>query len=489
MPDSPSSAAKTGRNVLLGLLLAGLVVSELLALFVGHPALRDGSQWFAIVCVLAMPLTCLSSLHGRELYLASACGLLIAIAWWLQVPLAALITDGLARSAFLAAFIVLMALLREGANSSASILEVGRYLTHQPPGRRFFTIFGGSHFFSLLINLGSLSLLAPIIQRGVRASYGDGQPIDEIGQVREQRQLSAALRGFSWFLVWGPTAVTQAVMPTLMTGINPYKLIGLGLCIALLMMFVARFEDWLRWRKFSARLGRSEVRPTNAMTPLPRHSFRNVALVAVTLFGLSIAFSTLGQVTLIAGVMLASPFVTIWWLAVQYGRSGKAVGHRMTTRLDTITFVNMPAYSREVIFVACAGFIGTSAAKLIPVPELAETLQLDTLPSWLILWSLSLFVLLLGQVGFSPITSAVFLGSVVAEVPVLPLDTTLIAIAIAAGTAICSTGAPFSAGILMLSRATEISPYTLSWRWNGRYTLFASVILLPVYGSMASLFG
>ena len=31
--------------------------------------------------------------------------------------------------------------------------------------------------------------------------------------------------------------------------------------------------------------------------------------------------------------------------------------------------------------------------------------------------------------------------------------------------------------------------YTLSWRWNGRYTLFASVILLPVYGSMAPLFG
>src|SRR3546814_8172124 len=82
-------------------------------------------------------------------------------------------------------------------------------VTQQPPQWRFLAVFLGSHFFSVLINLGSLSLLAPIIQRGVRGDKLKREELDEIALVRERRQLSALLRGFAWFLVWAPTAVTQ----------------------------------------------------------------------------------------------------------------------------------------------------------------------------------------------------------------------------------------------------------------------------------------
>src|SRR3546814_3300916 len=47
------------------------------------------------------------------------------------------------------------------------------------------------------------------------------EQLDEIGLVRERRQLSALLRGFAWFLVWAPTAVTQAILPTLIPGVDP----------------------------------------------------------------------------------------------------------------------------------------------------------------------------------------------------------------------------------------------------------------------------
>ncbi len=76
---------------------------------------------------------------------------------------------------------------------------------------------------------------------------------------------------------------------------------------------------------------------------------------------------------------------------------------------------------------------------------------------------------------------AVFLGSLVAELPDMPVDITLAALAIAAGTAVCSTGAPFSSGAVMLARATGYSSFTLTWRWNGPYRLIAMAVLAVVY--------
>src|SRR3546814_12575428 len=65
------------------------------------------------------------------------------------------------------------------------------------------------------------------------------EQLDEIGLVRERRQLSALLRGFAWFLVWAPTAVTQAILPTLIPGVDPGRLMVTGLCVALLMLAVS----------------------------------------------------------------------------------------------------------------------------------------------------------------------------------------------------------------------------------------------------------
>ena len=82
---------------------------------------------------------------------------------------------------------------------------------------------------------------------------------------------------------------------------------------------------------------------------------------------------------------------------------------------------------------------------------------------------------------------AVFLGSLVAELPYMPVDVTHAALAIAAGTAVCSTGGPFSSGVVMLSRATGYSPFTLTWRWNGVYTLVAMAVLAVLYAVLTGI--
>jgi len=106
---------------------------------------------------------------------------------------------------------------------------------------------------------------------------------------------------------------------------------------------------------------------------------------------------------------------------------------------------------------------------------------IQDLPAWAFLAALSIAVWAGGQVALSPITMAVFLGSLVAALPQAPADPTLAALAIAAGTAICTTGAPFASGTLMLARASGHSGVTLTWKWNGVYTAFATAVLVALF--------
>jgi len=485
MADSTESAAiKSAPPRLLGWVLLVLVAAELVFLYSGARAAAAVAQ----ILVVALPLLAWRALRLRESYLLAICFILLALVWFTGKPFVALSLEGLSRSAYLASFILLMALLREGALTSPAVLEVGAFLTRQPSSRRFLALFGGGHFFAILINLGALSLLAPIIQRGVRAGIPAGEPLDDIAQVRERRQLSAALRGFSWFLVWAPTAVTQAVMPTLMSGIDPVRLIVTGLGLTLLMLGVSWAEDSLRWRGFRRKLQAEGRLPLATAARLPVRAARNLGFVCLALFGLTIAFTALVGVSIVTGVMLAAPIVVAVWIFVQQSASAVRPGITAAAgRLDDIAFAAMPGYVREAVFIGCAGFIGTLAAKLVPAADVAAQIGLADQPGWLVLWALTVTVWVFGQIGISPIAMAVFLGSLVAELPDMPVDMTLAALAIAAGTAVCSTGAPFSSGALMLARATGYSSFTLTWRWNGPYTLIAMAVLAAVYAVLARL--
>ncbi len=439
------------------------------------------ARWVLIGFALAMPLVGLPLLRGRELYLFSVAAALSLIAVFVNPQSEEIFLKALERAGFVASFLLLMGLLRDGALTSKAVGICGAYVTRQPAQRRFLGVFAGSHFFAVLINLGALSLLAPIIQRGVRQDRGLDQPLDAIDAVRERRQLVAALRGFSWFLVWAPTAVTQAVLPGLIPGIDPFRLIALGLLVAVVMLLVSWAEDTFRWLPLKRRLARDGMTPRKEPLPFPAAAFRNLGLIAVVLFGLTLTFTLLGSLSLIGAVMLSAPIVVIGWIFIQCWdhNPGTAI-EDSAARLSQIGLREVPGGVREASSVAAAGYIGTLAAALIPLEVLLD-LQLETLPTWVLLGLLSVLVWLGGQVALSPITMAVFLGGVLSAYPELPADPTLLALAIAAGTAICTTGSPFASGTLLLSRASGYSGATLTWRWNAAYTAVATAVLVALF--------
>ncbi|MGD1879884.1 MAG: hypothetical protein ACFB13_20570 [Kiloniellaceae bacterium] len=474
-------------NLVLGPWLLTLMGCELLVLFTDNAVAETASH----VLLLGVPVIGWRRLRLREGYLLGLCGLLLALAWLYQPQPWELALHGLDRAGFLAAFILLMGLLREGGITSPAVLQCGTYVTQQPPQWRFLAVFLGSHFVSVLINLGSLSLLAPIIQRGVRGDHLQREELDEIALLRERRQLTALLRGFAWFLVWAPTAVTQAVLPTLIPGVDPVRLLITGICLALIMLAVGWAEDSLRWLPLRRRLRSSGRLPQRQHLPFPGSALLRLGAVAGLLFGLTLLFSGWGHVLLVAGVMLAAPIVLLLWVFMQQrggafpaSTPGRLAG--MAHRLGSIATLGLPSFHREAVSLGAAGFIGTLAAALVPAGQVAGFLSVEQMPGWIFLSLLSLFVWFCGVFALSPITTAVFLGSLVPELGTVPADPTAIVLAIAAGTAICTLGAPFASGTLMLARASGYSGIELTWKWNFAYTAISMAVLAGVYAVLTS---
>ena len=450
-----------------------MVVLELIEIYTGLETLAS----FIRIMVLVLPLLALPILKLREYYLLGVSLVLAVFVWRSSGDTWQTLLTGLDRAAYLASFMMLMALLREGAITSPSVKAFGTYLTLQPPKRRFLALFSGSHFFSVLINLGSVSLLTPFIQRGVRGDAPLDAPLDEVQQIRERRQLAAVHRGFCWFLVWAPTAVTQAILPGLLTGIDAGRLMALGFFMTLVMLAVGWLEDTVVWAKTGQRLRASGQVQTAQPPELPKPATLSLGLVCSALIGLTVAAKSLGDVSIVSGVMLAAPVVVIVWVWGQ----GAATEQGPIARYREIALVSMPGFLRELVFISCAGFIGTAGAFLVPSDGLADLVQAWAVPGWVFMLGLSVSVLIAGHIALSPITMAVFLGSVVAQMPTVPVDITLCALAIAAGTAISSLGAPFASAVLMMSKASGHATTTLTWTWNGLYTLLSVGALGVLY--------
>lgn len=477
-PNTGLGRRPSAPAVLLGPWLVALMGCELLTLFTESAVAGRITE----ILLLGVPLLGWRRLRLREAYLLCLCGVLLLLAWRTHPDPWGLALHGLDRAGFLAAFILLMGLLREGGITSPAVLQCGTYVTQQPPQWRFLAVFLGAHFFSVLINLGSLSLLAPIIQRGVRGDKLQREDLDEIALVRERRQLSALLRGFAWFLLWAPTAVTQAILPTLIPGVDPARVLVTGGLLSLVMLGVSWAEDALRWYPLRRRLRASGKLPQRQDLPLPRGALLRLGAVSALLFGLTLLFTRWGGVLLVGGVMLAAPVVLLVWVFLQQpaGRAGRRTRGTLQ-RLAEVTGIGLPSFLREAVSLGCAGFIGTVAAALVPADQVAAALSLGDMPGWVFLSLLSLFIWLGGQVALSPITTAVFLGSLVAELGAVPADPAMIVLAIAAGCAICTLGAPFASGTLMLARASGYSGVELAWKWNSAYTLVSMAVLAAFY--------
>lgn len=369
--------------------------------------------------------------------------------------------SALDRAAFFAAFIYLVTLLKEAAQRSQSILELGLYTTRQPRGRRYYGLAVGGHLMGVLLNFGAVSLLTPLIQRGARTASNDPIAIRQA----EQQQISALLRGFSWMIMWSPTALTQAVLFTSIPSIDLSVTISLGIAAAVIMVLIGRFEDRIRWRGV-------DLPATTQMQSLPVQAIFRFGVVCVFLVGLTFWVLSMAQVTAAIALMLVAPVMMVGWIFAQQfkRRQGDVLASTMTNiwRILSLSSISM---GRTSFMLGAAGFIGEAAAILAPVDLVAHSLEQMNMPDWLFLMALPLLISLAGQIALSPILIVVFLSAIINALPILPADPNLIVFALGAGWAMSMTASPNASATLLVAGVTNIPPTTLTWCWNGVYAL------------------
>lgn len=444
-----------------------LMAFMLLARATDYPLFEIGSY----LAAGALILVSWRQIALREIYLISVCTGLTAFAFLGLDKSWDVFESAIAQATFLMAFLLLVSLLHEAAITSPSVSQCGQYLTRQPPSRRYLAVFSGTNIMSVLFNLGIISLLTPLIKAGVEQEKTNLP----IAKLRERRQLTAMLRGFAWGVVWSPTAIAPLAVMELIDGISRelWSLYGLGCTIAICIVGWA--EDKWRFR---------QLRPAHAakriLPPFPRGAMLRFVFILISLFSLTILISVLSDDSIVFGLMVSCPLVMLGWLLAQnYPQSGllRAIGRQTAT----ICFKQLPNNAKIMIALAASGYIGRIAAEMVPTQIISEMINRFPMPDFVFLLITTFIMIPFSYLGVSPIMMAVFFGSILGALPVLPVDPTLAALAISCGWALSMTTSPFATVVLMMSNLNGKPPLQLALGWNARFSLVAMGTLCVIF--------
>ncbi len=453
---------------MIGVLMLCLIALILLGRMTGN-AMFEGAAHLVTVILVILGRRVLGI---REIYLLCSCIILSGLAYYLLGFQPKIYQEALSQAAFLMAFLLILSLLHEAAMTSPSVAMCGRYLTRQRAGRRFATLFLGSNLMSVLFNLGLVSILTPLIQKGIQQDKTN----PSLMKLRERRQISAMLRGFAWCVVWSPTAIAPLAVFELVDGISRQLWTAYGILFALVIFSLGWAEDQWRFKDIKRQ-------PTNSDTaPFPVYDFLKFSIILTILFSMAVFLSMLFDDTIVFGLLISCPLVMIGWLYQQSRHQPRqdrlpALGRRLTE----ISIIALPKNHQIMITLAASGFIGRIAASMIPAEKFAQGLGLYDIPDFLFLSCLSIAMVPVSYLGVSPIMMAVFFGSILGALPTLPADPTFVALAISSGWALSMTTSPFSTVVLMISRLNELRPLTLTIRWNGLFSLLCIIAVCAMF--------
>ena len=457
--DTAISQPRRRSDRVLSLALLCLMGSELLWLVTRSDAVEAFAGGVLILSVL---LTA-PRFGIRETYLLTIVTVLSMLVWFTVEGPVDVIAEGARQAAFLMSFVLLVGLIQQAAQTSSDVKTCGEYLTNQPPGRRYVSIFLGTHYMSHVFNLGIIALIAPLIMKGTEDKSDPRNPI------RQRRQISAMLTGFGWGVVWSPTAIAPLALLTLLPGAERIPWMIAGFLIALVVLLAGWAEDRARWKR-----GASAA----SMAPpvFPKSAFAGFGALCLVLLFLTLSSMAIFGQSIVFGLMLSSPLILIGWLMLQNHGDTDATGARVAEIYRTF----LPNSAPIGVSLACSGFIGRVAAHLTPSQEIADYLNIMAMPGWLFMLALSLFVMAMSWLALSPIMLAVFLGAVLAELPAMPVERTWAALAISSGWALSMMTSPFATTVLLNTQITGIPGLTYVG-WNWRFSMMAILILTGSY--------
>lgn len=392
---------------------------------------------------------------------------------WLRLTIAAL-----GQGAFIAAFFIALATLRNPAASSPAIERCGQYLASQPPGKRYLSLTAGGHLFALILSYGSIPLLG-----GLTESIANREADPELREIRNRRMLLAIQRGFVASLTWSPLAFAMAISLSVVPGSSWSGAAVLAVFNAAIVTFVGWALDTLYKPRLShpAPHRRPPIGTWRDLKPL-------LLLLAVLFTGVA-ALELLSGLRVIAVVMLLVPVISVTWIVVQSRdgvmadatgetcRRDPGVTRRTLHRLNTILRYDIPSYQSELVLLVMAGVIGSLGGALLKPLIGSQSLDLGALPAWFVLAALVWIIPVLGQVGMNPILSVSLLAPLLPSAASMGVSPNSVIAALTAGWALAGATSPFTATTLLVGRLGHTTALRVGLVWNRAFVLVAGLAL------------
>lgn len=369
------------------------------------------------------------------------------------------------RGAVFASFFFALGMLRDAAETSPLVRRCGQHLVAQPPGRRYAALTGGAHVFGIILSYGAIDLLAAMVARA-----------NVQGPVTLRRMMLAIYRGFTIMNCWAPLNLMTVVVSAAVPGARMFLLVPIAFVVAQLLLALGWLEDYL----YASKTTDAPDRPTT------RESWSiHLGIVSLVLLVMLLAEATaaLFSVTLAAGITLVLPPIGLVWIAVQLRRFGPPrLPALLARRLNRFRH-RIPAFRGEAAVLGASGFVGIALGGLLPPDGLAPILS--PLPGLVIALLVPVVLIATGQIGLNPIAVITILGAAMPAPASLGLSPTVLAFACMLSWGLAVGMTPMSASAIATARWVGSDPWTVSTRWNGRYTLWA---LLVVWAAIAGMY-
>lgn len=439
------------------------------ALLATVPHQFGAGQGLAVVAagLLVAALT-LFSLTARPSRLAFVAVGIALVCWaaatrtgWTQATLTAL-----NQGCFIIALFTALSALRGAAVGSQAILDCGRFLARQPPGRRYLALTVGGHLFGLILLYGSISLL------GSLAAESTARETDpEIRGHRLRRMLVAVQRGFASTLCWSPMALSMAVTLSVVPGASWPAAVGLCLVSSALMMGIGWLLDTILKPRLSAP---PRPRPAETDGWLPR--LRPLLVLLAVVVGGVFALHLSTGVAVTGAVMTVVPLVAMAWVLLLPPATGGRLA-ALSGRIGQFATRDMAGFRGEIMLLFMAGFIGSLGSwLLVPIMQ-AHGPDLTTVPPLLILAALVWVIPLTGQIGMNPILAVSLLVPLLPAPAVLGIHPAAMVLAITGGWAISGNTSPFTASVLLVGKLGGVEARHAGMVWNGLYALSTGAAL------------
>jgi len=458
MAEIDAEADETPRSRTVGLVLLVTVVFVIGLEWHGGMVFVHGAAAAVLAFVIVVTPTVAWS---RRVFVLVGLGLFITALLtrsdWLEI-----IEAGLQSAAFIAAFFTASACLRNASATSPSIAESGRYLAHQPPGRRYAALTGGGHLFGIILLYGAIGLLGTLAEASARR-----EPDPEIRRIRVRRMLLAIQRGFVSTLSWSPLTFSMAISTTLVPGASWADAFAFGLVGAVILAGTGWALDTI----FKPRLSgpRPRVQPAG--------KWRSLIPMLILL---AILLSTVGGLSAVTGlravavVLVVVPLLAAGWIAMQHAADAP-LNHVLQRAAGYSE--DLFNYRSEMVLLVMAGFIGTLGSRLVLPLLSGSMLDVFAVPVWVILVAIVWVIPLTGLIGMNPILSVSLIAPLLPSAEAMGITPAAVIAAITSGWALGGASSPYTATTLLVGNIAKVSAWRVGLVWNWLYTVLCGLLL------------